>query len=100
MKPWRLAVRTAGIFAAVSTKKKEILELETWILKRVSGGEIATGESSNKNKPHKINVFERDPDFKNCHRWSLTVTQKNLRSLEQIDFSFLMVNLIAVSDSQ
>ncbi|KAI9088918.1 hypothetical protein K1719_029197 [Acacia pycnantha] len=86
---------TPAIVQAVSTKKKEILELETWILSRVIGGEIATGESSNKNKPRKINVFEKDPDFQNCHGWSLMVTQHNLRSLEQIDFSFLMVNLTA-----
>ncbi|KAK4262196.1 hypothetical protein QN277_027781 [Acacia crassicarpa] len=88
---------TPAIVQAVSTKKKEILELGTWILSRVFGGEIATGESSNKNKPRKINVFEKDPDFKNCHGWSLTVNQQNLRSLEQIDFSFLMVNLTAGS---
>ncbi|XP_054822936.1 vicilin-like seed storage protein At2g18540 [Prosopis cineraria] len=86
---------TPAIVHAVSKDKKNILGLEAWILNRALGGDIATGVSTNKKKPRTFNVFDKDPDFKNCHGWSLMVTLKHLKSLEQIDVGFLVVNLTA-----
>lgn len=88
---------TPAIVHAVTEEKVHFWELEAWFLKSILGGEAVM--SANKKKPQTYNIFDNDPDFKNCNGWSLTVTKKQLKSLKPSNIGFLMVNLTAVSHS-
>ncbi|KAL1316387.1 hypothetical protein HN51_068584 [Arachis hypogaea] len=59
-------------------------------------GNILGIHSSNKEKT-KYNIFKHDPDFRNRHGWTLTVTKKQLKALKHTNLGFLMVNLTAGS---
>lgn len=87
---------TPAIVHAVSKEQTNLWELESWFSDRILGIEAVT--SSNSKKPRTYNIFDKNPDFKNCYGWSLTVTKKQLKSLKHTDIGFLMVNLTAVSD--
>ncbi|KAJ1415290.1 RmlC-like cupin domain superfamily [Sesbania bispinosa] len=73
---------------AVSEKQNTVWELEASFLKNF------LGIQSNSKRVMKYNIFDHDPDFKNRNGWTLTVTQKQLKSLKHHHIGFLMVNLI------
>ncbi|RYQ80283.1 hypothetical protein Ahy_Scaffold1g106799 isoform A [Arachis hypogaea] len=70
---------------------KDEIDLEASLL-----GNILGIHSSNKEKT-KYNIFKHDPDFRNRHGWTLTVTKKQLKALKHTNLGFLMVNLTAGS---
>lgn len=73
-------------------------ELEARFLKTFIGGG-AGGTGLNKKKKKGIfNVYEADPDFKNCNGWSLTVTKKVSHQLKGSNVGLYVVNLTAVSN--
>lgn len=83
---------TPAIVHANSKEHKTLWELEASVLRNF------LGIQSNGKKVKTYNIFDKDPDFKNCHGWSLTVTKKQLKSLKGTNTGFLMVNLTTVSD--
>lgn len=83
---------TPAIVHAVSEKHNTVWELEASFLKNF------LGVRSNSKKVKTYNIFDNDPDFKNRHGWTLTVTKKQLKPLKRHNIGFLMVNLTRVSD--
>ncbi|XP_004512222.4 vicilin-like seed storage protein At4g36700 [Cicer arietinum] len=77
----------AIVHAPSKRKHNSVLELEPSFLKYFIGIE------SNSKKLQTYNIFDNDPDFKNSHGWTLTVTKKQLKPLKQHNIGFLMVNL-------
>lgn len=73
-------------------KHNSAWELEALFLKYFSG------ILSNSKKLKTYNIFTNDPDFKNVHGWTTTVTKKQLKQLKRHNIGFLMVNLTMVSD--
>ncbi|KAF1861669.1 hypothetical protein Lal_00026080 [Lupinus albus] len=78
---------TPAIVHANSEEHKTLWELEASVLNDF------LGIPSNGKKGKTYNIFDKDPDFKNCHGWSLAVTKKKLKSLKGTNIGFLMVNL-------
>lgn len=46
-----------------------------------------------KDKTPTFNLFSAKPDFQNCNGWSLSVTNKDLKALQDTDVSIFLVNL-------
>ncbi|MED6155693.1 hypothetical protein PIB30_007201 [Stylosanthes scabra] len=61
------------------------------------GNILGIHSSSNKQKTNTYNIFKDDPDFRNRHGWTLTVTKKQLKALKHTNLGFFMVNLTAGS---
>ncbi|XP_019421441.1 PREDICTED: vicilin-like seed storage protein At2g18540 isoform X2 [Lupinus angustifolius] len=78
---------TPAIVHANSKEHKTFWELEALVLSDF------LGIPSNDKKGKTYNIFDKDPDFKNCNGWSLAVTKKKLKSLKGTNIGFLMVNL-------
>ncbi|PNY13170.1 vicilin-like protein antimicrobial peptides 2-2-like protein, partial [Trifolium pratense] len=79
---------TPAIVHAVPEKKhNNVLELEASLL------EYFTGIESNSKKLKTYNIFDNDPDFKNCYGWTSTVTKKQLKRLKSHNIGVFMVNL-------
>lgn len=91
--------RPPPIVHAVAKKKTGeslLWELEARFLKSFMGG--SSSEMINKKKPKKkaYNIFDKDPDFKNCNGWSTTVNREDSSSLGESNIGVFMVNLTKV----
>lgn len=92
----------SAIIHAVPTKKETFWDLEARFLKTFIGASY-DGMALNKKKHKKkeksktYNIFDEDPDFKNCNGWSLTVNERNSPSLTGSNIGLFMVNLTKVS---
>ncbi|PRQ47662.1 putative rmlC-like jelly roll protein [Rosa chinensis] len=88
----------SAIIHAVPTKKETFWDLEARFLKTFIGASY-DGMALNKKKHKKkeksktYNIFDEDPDFKNCNGWSLTVNERNSPSLTGSNIGLFMVNL-------
>ncbi|CAB4287632.1 unnamed protein product [Prunus armeniaca] len=83
----------SGIVHAVPTKKETFWDLEARFLKTFLTGKDGSAFNKNKKKTKTYNIFDEDPDFKNCNGWSLTVNKKNSQLLKGSNIGLFMVNL-------
>ncbi|KAL6273899.1 hypothetical protein ACE6H2_024591 [Prunus campanulata] len=83
----------SGIVHAVPTKKETFWDLEARFLKTFLTGKDGIAFNKNKKKTKTYNIFDEDPDFKNCNGWSLTVNKKNSQLLKGSNIGLFMVNL-------
>lgn len=86
----------SGIVHAVPTKKETFWDLEARFLKTFLTSKDGSAFNKNKKKTKTYNIFDEDPDFKNCNGWSLTVNKKNSQLLKGSNIGLFMVNLTKV----
>ncbi|KAM1062897.1 hypothetical protein EV1_026915 [Malus domestica] len=79
---------------AIPTKKETFWDLEARFLKTfLLGNDGIAFNSKKKEETTAYNIFDEDPDFKNCNGWSLTVNKKSSHLLKGSNIGFFMVNL-------
>lgn len=96
---------SAIVHAVPPTKKETFWDLEGRFLKTFIGASYdGTALNKKKDKKHKkkdksktYNIFDTDPDFRNCNGWSTTVNERNSPLLTGSNIGLFMVNLTKVS---
>ncbi|CAN6698552.1 unnamed protein product [Malus baccata var. baccata] len=84
----------SAIVHAIPTKKETFWDLEARFLKTfLLGNDGIAFNSKKKEETTAYNIFDEDPDFKNCNGWSLTVNKKSSHLLKGSNIGFFMVNL-------
>ena len=92
----------SAIVHAVPTKKEAFWDLDARFLKTFIGtsyDRIALNKKKHKKKDKSktFNIFDEEPDFKNCNGWSTTVNERTSSLLTGSNIGLFMVNLTKVS---